>query len=70
MIVFITLQDGGLHLAELPSLAEACKLVLLVQPSSAKWRGFFLLENSFSHQQRCSLEDYVSLSVLLQYNYH
>ena len=35
MIVFITLQDGGLHLAELPSWAEACKLVLLVQPSSA-----------------------------------
>ena len=35
-----------------------------------QWRGFFLLENSFSHQQRCSLEDYVSLSVLLQYNYH
>ena len=52
--------------AELPSWAEACKLVLLVQLSSAAVeRVFFFVRNSFSQQHRCSLEDYVSLSVLL-----
>ena len=54
--------------AELPSWAEACKLVLLVQLSSAAAERvfcFFFVRNSFSQQHRCSLEDYVSLSVLL-----
>ena len=29
---------------------------------------FSLLQNSISHQQRSSLEDYISVSVMLQYN--
>ena len=46
-----------------------CKLVLIVQPSSAtaEW-VFSLLGSSFSHKQNTSLEDYVSLSVMLQHN--
>jgi len=31
-------------------------------------RVFSLLQNSFNHQQQASLEDYISLSVMLQYN--
>ena len=57
------------HQAELPSWAEACKLVLLVQPSSAAAERVSLLENSFSHQKRHSLKVCISLSVMLQYNY-
>jgi len=46
------------------------KLVLLVQPSSASAEHVFsLLINSFSSQQESTLEDYVQLSVMLQYNY-
>ena len=45
------------------------QLILLVQPSSAAaGRVFSLLQNSFRHQQRSSLEDYISVSVMLQYN--
>ena len=59
------------HQNDLPAWAEACKLVLLVQPSSASAeRVFSLLENSFSSRQNSSLEDYISLSVMLQYNAH
>ena len=47
--------------AELPSWAEACKLVLLVQPLSAiicsSGEGLFFVRKLISHQQRCSLED-------------
>ena len=58
------------HQNELPAWAEACKLVLLVQPSfAAAERVFSLLENSFSSNQTSALEDYISLSVMLQYNY-
>ena len=57
------------HQNELPAWAEACKLVLLVQPSSAAAeRVFSLLESSFSSKQNTSLQDYISLSVMLQYN--
>ena len=31
-------------------------------------RVFSLLQNSFSHVQQSSLEDYISVSVMLQYN--
>ena len=49
--------------------AKACKLILLIQPSSAAVEhAFSLLENSFSKRQEHSLEDYVSLSIMLQYN--
>ena len=53
-----TLQDSGLTTSLITFMAEACKLILLVQPSSAA--AEFCI---FSHQRRHSLEDYVSLSV-------
>ena len=59
-----------LHEAQLPNWAKACQMVLLVQPSSAAAeRVFSILTNSFSAQQYSSLEDYIQLSVMLQYNY-
>ena len=57
------------HEQEIPSWGAACKLMLLVQPSSAAAeRVFSLLENSFLKHQTKSLEDHVSLSVMVQYN--
>ena len=54
----------------LPYWTRTCRLVLLVQPSSAAAeRVFSMLTNSFSPQQETSLEDYLELSVMLQYNY-
>ena len=45
------------------------KDVLLVQPSSAASECVFsLLQNSFKAQQSRSLEDYIELSLMLQYN--
>ena len=42
---------------ELPAWAEACKLGLLVQPSStAAERVLSLLESSYSHKQNTSLQ--------------
>ena len=58
------------HEKEMPAWSEACKLVVLVQPSSAAAeRVFSLLQNSFTKRQQSSLEDYVSLSIMMQYNY-
>ena len=49
--------------------SQSCH-VLLVQPSSvAAERVFSLLNNAFHSQQESSLEDYLELSVMLQYNY-
>ena len=45
---------------EIPAWAQACKLILLVQPSSAS--VFSILQNSFTDQQHSSLEDYISVS--------
>ena len=57
------------HEADLPNWAKVCRLMLLVQPSSAaSERVFSILSNSFSSQQESSLEDYIQLSVMLQYN--
>ena len=57
------------HQNQIPTWAKAFKLILLVQPSSvAAERVFSLLQNSFSHQQQSSLENYISVSVMLQYN--
>ena len=43
--------------------------LLLIQPSSAAAeRVFSLLENSFTKRQERSLQDYVSLSIMLQNN--
>ena len=50
------------HETEIPAWAQACKLILLVQPSSASAeRVFSILQNSFTHQQHSSLEDYISV---------
>ena len=56
--------------SRLPHWTKACRLVLLVQPSSAAVeRVFSLLNNAFTSQQESSLEDYLQLSIMLQYNY-
>ena len=58
-----------LHETELPNWDNACRLILLVQPSSAaSERVFSILNSSFSSQQESSLEDYIQLSIMLQYN--
>ena len=57
------------HERELPKWSNACKLALLVQPSSAAAeRVFSILSNCFRDQQMRSLEDYIETSVILQYN--
>lgn len=58
------------HENDLPHWAHAFQLVILVQPSSAAAeRVFSLPSNSFGTQQESSLQDYIQLSVMLQYNY-
>ena len=58
------------HEQELPHWAAAFKLIALVQPSSAACeRVFSLLANSFSSNQERAMEDYIELSVMLQYNH-
>ena len=58
------------HERELPHWSAAFKLIALVQPSSAACdRVFSLLSSSFSAQQESALEDYIQLSVMLQYNH-
>ena len=57
------------HEQELPHWAAAFKLIALIQPSSAACeRVFSLLANSFSSNQERAMEDYIQLSVMLQYN--
>ena len=57
------------HETQLPIWSKAFRLVVLVQPSSAaSERVFSILSNSFSTRQESSLEDYIQLSVMLQYN--
>lgn len=57
------------HESELPCWSEACKIALLIQPSSAAAeRVFSILSNSFTDRQTRSLEDYTETSVMLQYN--
>ena len=57
------------HQDQLPHWASVCKRMLLVQPSSAAAeRVFSLLANSFSISQTFALEDYIQISVMLQYN--
>ena len=58
------------HSADIPTWAMAFRKVALIQPSSAAAeRVFSLLQSSFGKQQEQSLEDYVQLSVMMQYNY-
>ena len=57
------------HQEQLPHWASAYRKVILIQPSSvAAERVFSILTSSFGHLQTSSLEDYVSPSVMLQYN--
>ena len=57
------------HQRDLPAWAEACKNVLLIQPSSAAAeRVFSILSNSFGERQESSLQDYIECSIMLQYN--
>ena len=57
------------HECDLPHRSQACKNVLLVQPSSAAAeRVFSILSSSFTERQTSSLEDYIETSVMLQYN--
>ena len=68
---YIALADGvSMEVErELPKWSNACKLALLVQPSSAAAeRVFSILSNCFRDQQMRSLEDYIETSVILQYN--
>ena len=58
------------HEQELPHWASACKLIVLVQPSlAAREHVFSLPSYAFSSQHESALEDYIQLSVVLQYNY-
>ena len=56
------------HVMELPKWANAFRLVLLVQPSSDAAERVFSIVQRFTAQQQSSLEDYLELSVMLQYN--
>ena len=53
---------------ELLKWANAFRLVPLVQPSSAAAERIFSILQRFTAQQQSSLEDYLELSVMLQYN--
>lgn len=54
------------HATELPKWADAFRYIVLVQPSSAAAERVFSIQ--FTAQQQSSLDDYVELSVMLQYN--
>ena len=57
------------HANDLPHWSKACKMLLLVQPSSAAAeRVFSILLSSFTATQRSSLEDYIETSIMIQYN--
>ena len=56
------------HATDLPKWSEAFRLIILVQPSSAAAERVFSELQSFKSQQESSLEDYIELSVMLQYN--
>lgn len=57
------------HESDFPFWSNACKTILLMQPSSAAAeRVFSLLSNSFNDHQTSSLEDYIETSIMLKYN--
>lgn len=47
----------------------SCRVALIQPSSAAAERVFSILASSFGKQQESSLEDYVQLSVMMQYNY-
>ena len=57
------------HAIEPPKWANAFKKVLLVQPMSAAAERIFSILQRFTAQQQSSLEDYIELSVMLQFNF-
>lgn len=59
------------HADRLPKWSSVFLQIVLMKPSSAAAeRVFSLFSSSFTLQQESSLEDYIQLSVMLQYNYH
>ena len=54
---------------QLPHWSAACKLILLMQPSSAPVKLVFLLLTNSSEQQTSALEDCIETSIMLQYSY-
>ena len=57
------------HEQKLPFWSNACQKVLLCQPSSgAVERVFSILKSSFGTEQTRALEDYIEVSLMLQYN--
>ena len=57
------------HAIELPKWANGFKKVLLVQPSSAVAERVYSSLQRFTVQQQSPLEDYIELSVMLQFNF-
>ena len=57
------------HAVQLPFWSTCCRAILLLQLSSAaaEW-ALSLLSNSFKENQQNALQDYISTSVMLQYN--
>ena len=56
--------------ADMPMWARSLRKIALIQLSSeAAERLFSLFQSSFGKQQERSLEDYIQLSVMMQYNY-
>lgn len=54
---------------KLPNLYRLCHYLITFPPSSASVeRLFSISQNSFTDKQTVSLEDYVSLSLMYQYN--
>ena len=53
----------------LPNWSSVARKIVLLQPSSGSVECVFsLLNSTFGEQQDNSLQDYVQLSILLQYN--
>ena len=68
---YCALQWWKSNAAELPHWSALARKVLLVQPSSAAAeRVFSILSNSFGDRKLNALEDYLEISVMLQYNKH
>ena len=54
---------------KLPHWAAAYKKIILCQPSSAATeRVFSIMKSSFNSEQNLALEDYMEVSLMLQYN--
>ena len=68
---FYILQWWHRNEHELPCWATAPHKILLMQPSSAaSEQDFSLLKSSFRSQQQKSLQNYIEMSLILQYNSH